>query len=162
MKNLGKILTALFLALATMSIMPIATQAKQLAINTPVAIRNEHSLSSSNLSMSQTPSFYIVKDILDTDGNVIIASNTPVYSKVTQVKSRGRIGKPGEIVVSNFYTTTVDGYRVNLSGNASAKADKRMVRSIVLSAVVCPLFLLMRGVDAELPAGTTTTVYVVE
>ena len=34
-----------------------------------------------------------------------------------------------------------------------------MVLSIVLSAVICPLFLLMEGREAEVLAGTTKTVY---
>lgn len=36
-----------------------------------------------------------------------------------------------------------------------------MVISVVLSVLICPLFLLMKGDDAQVPAGITKTAYTV-
>ena len=43
----------------------------------------------------------------------------------------------------------------------SSQGEDRMVLSIVLSVVICPLFLLMDGDTAMIPVGTTKTVYTV-
>ena len=71
------------------------------------------------------------------------------------------LGKSGEVTVSDFNTTAVDGTYVPLSGSVSAKPDDKMTISIVLGVLICPLFLLMRGDEAVVPAGTQKTAYTV-
>lgn len=39
--------------------------------------------------------------------------------------------------------------------------DDKMTVSIVLSVLICPLFLLMKGDEAQVPAGTTKTAYTI-
>lgn len=71
------------------------------------------------------------------------------------------MGKSGEITVSDFHTTAVDGTYIPLSATVSAKPDDKMVTSIVLSVHICPLFLLMKGEEAQLNSGATKTAYTV-
>ena len=55
----------------------------------------------------------------------------------------------------------VDNSYIPLSGSVSAKPDDKMVLSVCLGVLLCPLFLLMKGEDAQLQAGTQKTVYTV-
>ena len=71
------------------------------------------------------------------------------------------IGRSGEVTVTDFHTTAVDGTYVPLSGSVSARPDDKMTMSIVLSVLICPLFLLMKGEDAQVPAGSTKTAYTI-
>ena len=71
------------------------------------------------------------------------------------------IGRSGELTVNDFHTTAVDGTYIPLSGSVSAKPDDKMTLSVVLSVLICPLFLLMHGDDARLPVGSTKTAYTI-
>lgn len=65
------------------------------------------------------------------------------------------------MAITDFHTTAVDGTYIPLSGSVSAKPDDKMTVSIVLSVLICPLFLLMKGDEAQVPAGTTKTAYTI-
>jgi hypothetical protein len=65
------------------------------------------------------------------------------------------------LTVTDFHTTAVDGTYIPLSGSISARPDDKMTVSIILSVLVCPLFLLMKGNEAQLTIGTAKTAYTV-
>ena len=127
--------------------------------NTPVRLKSEETLITKNLTENETVKFSVNGNVLDSNRNVIISSGTPVTAQVTYLQNKNRIGKSGELTVSNFRTTTTDGQSIELVGSTMARPDNRRVRSIVLSAAICPLFLLMRGAEAEIPSGTSVVVY---
>ena len=127
--------------------------------NTPVRLKNEQTLNTNNLTGNETVKFSVNGNVLDSNRNVIISSGTPVTAQVTYLQNKKRIGTSGELSVSNFRTTTTDGQSIELVGSTMARPNNRRVRSIVLSAAICPLFLLMRGAEAEIPTGTSVMVY---
>lgn len=137
-----------------------AIDKKQLASHTPIVIRNNHEINTQNVISGDSIDFFVVNDIKDNSGNVLIKSGTPVEANITFAKP-GRIGKSGKLTISDLHTTAVDGSFIPLSSSISAQPDDKMVLSVVLSVCVCPLFLLMKGEDAVLPAGTTKTLYTV-
>ena len=105
--------------------------------------------------------FAVVNDVKDASGNILIKAGSPVTAQISFVKTKGMIGRSGEVTVTDFHTTAVDGTYVPLSGSVSARPDDKMTLSIVLSVLVCPLFLLLKGDDAQVPAGTTKTAYTI-
>jgi hypothetical protein len=132
-----------------------------LSANTPVKISNDEIISAGNLQNGSTVHYTVTENVRALDGTIVIPAGTPVLATVTNIKEKGRIGKPGEMTIANFKTRAVDGSEITLSAFVTKKADNRMARSIVLSAVVFPAFLLMRGADAEIPKGTPQTAYTV-
>jgi hypothetical protein len=70
------------------------------------------------------------------------------------------IGQPGKITISDFGVKAVDGSYVPLRATLTDEGKDRMVLSIVVSLLFCPLFLLMKGGEGQIPAGTQKTVYV--
>jgi hypothetical protein len=54
----------------------------------------------------------------------------------------------------------VDGTQVPLRASLEEKGADKQTLSIVLGVVLCPLFLLLKGKQAEIPAETEFTVFV--
>lgn len=132
-----------------------------LSAHTPIVIRAVDTITTKEIVSGGTVNFAVVADVKDTDGNILIKSGTPVTAQISFTKSKGMIGRSGEVTVTDFSTTAVDGSYVPLSGSVSAKPDDKMTMSIVLSVLICPLFLLMKGDEAVVPAGTQKTAYTV-
>ena len=132
-----------------------------LAAHTPIMIRCTETISTRDVVSGGTVNFAVVYDVKDSNNNILIKAGTPVTAEISFVKSKGMIGKSGEVIVNDFHTTAVDGTYIPLSGSVSARPDDKMTLSIVLSVLVCPLFLLMKGEDAQVIAGTTKTAYTV-
>lgn len=132
-----------------------------LQAHTPIVIRCDETITTNNIVNGSIVNFSVVNDVKDQSGNIMIKANSPVSAQISFAKSKGMIGRSGEITVTDFHTTAVDGTYIPLSGSVSAKPDDKMVTSIVLSVLICPLFLLMKGEEAQLSAGATKTAYTV-
>ena len=145
----------------SMKLAAATTGSSTLAAHTPIVIRCTDTITTRDIVSGGTVDFAVVSDIKDANGKVLVKAGTPATAQITFSKPRGRIGQSGEVTVSDFHTTAVDGTYVPLSGSVSARPDDKMVLSVCLGILICPLFLLMRGEDAQLPAGTTKTVYTV-
>lgn len=130
-----------------------------LPANTPIVIRCHDNLSANNFTSGSSVNFSVVNDVKASNGAILIKAGAPVMAQVTFVENNGMIGKSGKITISDFHTVAVDGTYVPLSGTVSSNPDDKMVLSILLSVFVCPLFLIMKGADGVLPAGTTKTAY---
>lgn len=140
----------------------VAETAKGYTINahTPIIIKNDTEINTKYLLNNDTVNFHVLKDVKDKYDNILIKAGTDVSASISFSK-KGFIGKSGEIVVSDFHTTAVDGSYIPLSSSIVASGEDKMVLSIVLSACLCPLFLLLKGKDAVVPANTTKTVYTI-
>ncbi len=131
----------------------------KLPANTPVIIKSNETVSTRDVVSGSTVKFTVLQDVKSADGMVLIKSGTPVSAQIVFAKDRGRIGSSGQITISDFHTTAIDGTYVPLSGTVAQHPDDKMVLSICLVVIICPLFLLMRGEDAQVPAGTTKNSY---
>ena len=155
-KLLSLVLGALFICANTFSVAYAA--GATLPNNTPVEIQLLEGIDSSSAQTGDSVKFKTVKSIT-LNGQTIIAAGSPVSATVIKAEKRKRIGRPGEIVVGDFSTVTTKGTKVPLTGDLSQSGKRKMTLSIVLSVVIIPLFLLMKGKDAVIEQGYQTTVY---
>lgn len=132
-----------------------------LKAHTPVVIRAVDTITTGEIVSGGTVNFSVVSDVKDVNGNILVKSGAPVTAQISFTKSKGMIGRSGEVTVSDFSTIAVDGSYIPLSGSVSARPNDKMTMSIVLSVLICPLFLLMKGQEAVVPAGTQKTAYTV-
>ena len=130
-----------------------------LSSKTPVLIQSEKNISETANKTGDTVTFRTVNTVRDEYGFTLIPSGTKVEGKITMLEQKKRIGRKAEIAVSNFSAVLENGKRVYFTGEIKKASKSRMKRSIVLSVLVCPLFLLMKGAEAELPAGSQMTIY---
>lgn len=133
---------------------------KTLAAHTPIIIRSVKTITTNDIVDGDTVTFAVVNDVKDNQGNILIKANSPVTANIS-FKKNGFIGKSGELTISDFHTTAIDGTYIPLSSSITAKPDDKMILSIVLSVCICPLFLLIKGDEARMESGTTKTVYTV-
>ncbi len=132
-----------------------------LSAHTPIVVKSIETISTKTITSGQSVNFVTVGDVKDEKGNILITSGTPVSATVNFAKSKDLIGKSGELTINDFHTTAVDGTYIPLSGSISNSPDDKTTLSVVLSVIVCFLFLLMKGEDAQLVEGTTKTVYTI-
>lgn len=130
--------------------------------HTPVAIRASETITTRDIVTGGTVHFVMADNVLDENGRVLIKAGAPVTATISFAKKRGMVGQSGEITVSDFHTTAIDGTYVPLSGSISAKPEDKMILSVVLSVCVCPLFLLLKGDEARVEAGATKPAYTIQ
>lgn len=132
-----------------------------LPAHTAIMIQCNDTISTKNIASGATVHFSVVNDIKNNDGLILIKAGTPVSAQISFVEENGLIGKSGKLTISDFHTTAIDGTYIPLSGTVSSNPEDKMVLSIVLSVFVCPLFLLLKGGEGSLPAGTIKTAYTI-
>ncbi len=126
---------------------------------TRVAIKTLETISSESAKRGQAVRFEVVRNV-EVNGKVVIKSGALVTAEVTRVESRRAIGREGVLQVSVRNATAVDGTQVPLRITLEEKGEEALTTTVVLSVVICPLFLLMKGDDAVIPEGTEFTVFV--
>lgn len=126
---------------------------------TPLVIRATENISTRDIVSGSVVNFAVVSDVKDKNGRVLIKAGAPVTAQITFAKKRSFVGIAGDLTVSDFHVTAVDGTYVPLVGNVSQKGDDKIVLTVVLSVLICPFFLFMKGEDARIPVGTTKPAY---
>jgi hypothetical protein len=124
----------------------------------PVNIRILDTLSSQELAVGDTIRFSVLNDVIK-DGVVLIKAGSMGKATLSVAKKAGYIGRGGKVILSDFSVDAVDGTLIPLTATLQNEGDDKLVASVVLSVLLCPLFLLMKGEQAVLPAGTQKTVY---
>ena len=102
--------------------------------------------------------FKVDEDVI-INGHVVIAKGTTLKGVVTNAKKSGRMGKGGELNVRVESTTTVDGQKLKVRAAKGKAGDDKTGSTIALTIFISPLFLLKRGKNAEIAAGTKIKVF---
>lgn len=124
-----------------------------------VRIKLDQTVNSENSSVGQIVNFTVVSNVI-VNGHVVIKADTPAYGEVAGISKKGSVGKAGTIALTVRYTDAVDGQRVPLRANFQQTGEDKLGTSVALSVVLCPLFLMKKGGEAEYTAGTQFEVFV--
>lgn len=141
--------------------LPRATAQGKVTIpeGTRLAVKIQETVSSESAKQGQLVRFEVVRDV-EVKGKVVIKAGAPAVGEVTRVASKKMIGREGELQVTIRYATAVDGSQVPLRASLEQKGEGKLETTVVLGVVLCPLFLMMKGEDAVIPAGTEYNVFV--
>ena len=123
-----------------------------------IAIRLNATASSDGKVGSDIPAS-VIRDV-EVGGRVVIRARTPARVTLGSAKKSGMIGKGGKIELTLHETKTVDGQSVLLRGSAGSEGEEKLGSTVVLSALLCPLFLLREGEVAQVKAGAEIRGYV--
>ncbi|MCO5231752.1 MAG: hypothetical protein M9958_11435 [Chitinophagales bacterium] len=152
-----KKISALFMAFLVVFQMGYANGI--LKSSTSIPIRNVESISSE--SQNTVYEFQVIKDIKDSQGNIIIAEGTPVLVDLKVKKSKS-IGKAGVVDIKLKSVETIDGKTVDLKGGIviEPESSKGKVLGIGLGVgllLTWPmlLYLIKKGDKAVLSENTT-------
>jgi hypothetical protein len=134
-----------------------AKRTVKLSSGTPVSLRLIETVDSNQVTVGTTVNFSVVSDV-KADDDILVKAGTMGQAQVIKAEKNGMIGQPGEITISDFYTTAVDGSRVPLMATLTQEGKDKMVLSLV-GTVICLFPILLKGGKAVIPAGTQKTVY---
>ena len=156
MKHVISILSAVILAVSILS----SQTTVKMPPSTVVVVQSKSQLSSAKLKTGQQVVLYVATDVL-VKGKKVIKANTPVFCIIEDAESAGMVGQGGRLTISIQSTTTVDGSTVALTGNFFTKGESKVGTSVAVGVILCPLALLCKGDDGDIPAGAQSRAFTI-
>lgn len=122
---------------------------------TRIELETVQSISSELIQPGEPVEFKVRADVA-INGVVVVKAGTLAKGVVITSDQAKGIGKEGNVEIQVKNVQAVDGSFLPLSGNSIArKGENNAVLSIVLGVLVCLLFLLIKGKNGVIPAGTS-------
>lgn len=131
----------------------IAQDKVRISAGTVVTLKTNTTLSPKSLNVGDVVELTVVNDVV-VDGHTVIAAGAKARGEITNAKERGMIGIPAELALSVKTVEAVDGSTISLYGAKVVEGKDKMLMSIGLALICCILFALMKGGEAQIPAGT--------
>lgn len=130
----------------------------KLPANSPVILKLNDTIKGNDSIQGTTVNFTVVNDV-KVGNSIVVKAGSRAKAQVSMQDDNGIIGQSGKVLISDFGVQAVDGTFIPLQGSLSEKGKDKMIMSVGLAIVLCPLFLLMKGGEATLPAGMEKTTY---
>lgn len=141
------------MAVLNMTAAPVPTEAVILNAGTVIPLQTINPIKSDMATVGRTIDLRVTRDV-KVDGKTVITAGSIAKGQVTRAQKAKGLGKAGYIELQIKSVTAVDGQEVYLTGgNINETGDDKAGLAIVLGLFVCILFLLMKGKEAEFPAG---------
>ena len=118
----------------------------------PLEVLSE--INTKNITTGQIIDFKVTREI-SVDRNVVIPFGAIAKGQVTRFEKRKGLGKGASMQIQIKSVTAKDGTEMLTGGSMSEEGNDKLALSIVLAIFVCPLFLLLKGKQAVIPAGTS-------
>ena len=143
----------------------LATQAEQDAIvlveGTPIRVVTAQDITSKEAKPNDPVNFTVDED-LSVNGQVLVRKGTAAVGSVINAEKHGYMGKSGKLAIQVESTQTVDGGRLKLRAAKGKEGKDKSSSTVALSLIISSVFLLKKGGEAKITAGTPVTVYVAE
>ena len=107
----------------------------------------------------QNVDFEVSRDII-IDDFIVVKRGAPAYGSITAAKRAGSVSRGGKIRLSIDYCKAIDGSRVYLKSVLQKEEESDVGGNIAASVLLCPLILVAKGEEAELPIGTEFKSYI--
>ena len=156
-KSIVKKTTAalLLVCLSTFSFHAQAVGEIIIPAGTRIELETVQSISSELIQPGEPVDFKVRADV-SINGVVVVKAGTLAKGVVITSDHAKGIGKEGNVEIQVKNVQAVDGSFLPLSSNSIArKGENNAVLSIVLGVLVCLLFLLIKGKNGVIPAGTS-------
>ena len=133
---------------------------------TPVKIRTNRTISSSDATVGETVDFEVLEDVM-VNNVLVIPKGGMAFATVTEAQSKCRMARGGKLDINIDNVRLADGEKAALRAVKEAKGGGHtgaMTGGIVATSLVffpaAPFFLFMHGKDISIPKGTEVTAYV--
>jgi hypothetical protein len=120
--------------------------------STVVVVKSDKKLTSKMLKTGQEIILSVAIDVM-LKGKKVIKAGAPVTCVVQSSESAGMVGQAGALMIAIQSTTAVDGSTIALSGNFFTKGESKTGTSVAVGVILCPLALLCKGDEGDIPAG---------
>lgn len=132
-----------------------------LAEGTALKVVTTEEITSKAAKPNDPVKFTVVEDLV-INGQVIVRTGTAAVGSVVNAEKGGYMGNSGKLAIQVESTTTTDGKPLKLRAAKGGEGDDKTTSTFALASIVSPLFLLRKGGEAKIAAGTPLTVYVGE
>ena len=133
------------LAIAGTVMVPVGTQ---ITLEFPQVVSPE------SYEIGQSVALIVQNDVI-IGGQVVFEAGSAATGEVTQSETAGGVGKPAKIGVTAVNVEAVDGSMIAVSGTTYIEGEDKQSSTLIITILCCILGLLMKGGDAEIPAGAT-------
>ncbi|HEV2826281.1 MAG TPA: DUF2846 domain-containing protein [Pyrinomonadaceae bacterium] len=127
---------------------------------TPINVITAQEITSKAAKPNDPVNFTVNEDLV-INGQVVVRKGTAAIGSVINAEKGGYLGKSGKLGVQVESTQTIDGQPLKLRA-AKGKEGKDKTNSTMALSMIVPFFLLKKGGDASIAAGTAVTVYTAE
>jgi hypothetical protein len=136
---------------------PTASAIKE---GTPVILVTEQEMVSGKVAEGSIVHFRVDKDVLGSEGQILIPYESTAYAKVLKSRPHGMFGKPGKLDFAIESVNAADGTSVPLRAVRDASGNSEGAMVIVGALLLSVLFVFFCGHNVEIPKGTSFTAYV--
>ncbi len=127
---------------------------------TPIEIQTIEDIYPSKVTEGDSIFLMVTKDVT-VDGYDVIKQGALVRAEIYDAKEKGMAGQAGRVAISFKTVEAVDGTNIIISGSSKREGDDKMLESVGLGLVCCPLFLLMKGEEGVIKAAQTFNVFTI-
>lgn len=135
------------------------TNALLLKAGTPVNLRLTETIDTKTKNVGDLVHFEVIGDV-KVDNQVVIKAGAPAEGEVTISDKSGLMGEPEKIAFIVRNVTGINGERVPLRASLTREGKESQTMSMILTILLCFLFLLMKGGKAQFCSGTEVRSYV--
>jgi hypothetical protein len=126
---------------------------------TIILIKSLSIISSNTTSDGESIDFFCAENVL-VNNKLIIKKNSKVTGKVESSEKSRSLGKGGSLKIIFNYITAIDGQNIPISGIYNyVKGENTSGAAVGLSFVLSPLFLFLKGKEANIPIGSLIELY---
>lgn len=149
-----------FIPLLCLSIFGFSQNTKtKIEEGTIILIKSFSIISSKTAIDGESIDFFCAENIV-VDNKIIIKKNNKVTGKVESSEKSRSLGKEGSLKIVFNYITAIDGQNIPISGVYNyLKGENKSGTAVGLSFVLSPLFLFLKGKEANIPIGSLIEVY---
>lgn len=133
---------------------------------TPVKLRTNRTISSSDSQVGDTLDFEVLEDVQVQDA-VVIPKGGLAFATVTEAQAKRRMARGGKLDINIDYAKLIDSEKAPLravkavqGGGHTAAMTGGIVATSLVFFPAAPFFLFMKGKDISIPKGTEITAYV--
>ena len=148
------------------SINVTSTKGFVLEDGTPVKLRINRTISSSDAHVGDTVDFEVLEDV-SVNGTLVVPKGGLAFATVTEAQAKRRMARGGKLDINIDYVRLITGEHAALRAVKDLKGGGHtgaMVGGMVATSLVffpaAPFFLFMHGKDITIPKGTEVTAYV--
>lgn len=127
---------------------------------TPLVLTTKEKMVSGEIPEGTKIKYQVERDVLDSQGRVLIAAGATAYGKVIKSEGSGFFGRSGALNISVDNVDAVDGSLVPLRAVRDETADDQETAVIVGGVLLSVFFVFMEGDDITFNQGTVITAFV--
>jgi hypothetical protein len=139
----------------------VRAQEIMLADGTPLQVLLVKDISSRDAQRGDVVEFIVDEDIV-ADGQTVIKKGTIAKGSIIYAEKGGYMGKSGKLALQIDSTMTVDGETIQLRAAKGGEGESKTGTVFVMSNIIGPFAMLMKGGDTTVKSGAKLTVYTAE